>query len=164
MYDVKYVYNVFLKYMYVSVKKMCVKVNICMKILLFLMVLLSLIIFWPFSQIMIRYTQNTILLLYVWCLRRLLPRCKVPVSQFHERRLLTVVRFRSVGSAIIVRCAAVVSQTRSANTGIVRSSVVTNHSSPGSDGQAERLMTGGRWSTRSYNYTGPLQTLHVKQE
>ena len=59
MYDVKYVYNVFLKYMYVSVKEMSVKVNIYMKMLLVLAFLLSLIIFWPFIQIMIRYTQNT---------------------------------------------------------------------------------------------------------
>ena len=59
MYDVKYVYNVFLKYMYVSVKEMSVKVNIYIKMLLVLAFLLSLIIFWPFIQIMIRYTQNT---------------------------------------------------------------------------------------------------------
>ena len=68
MYDVKYVYNVFLKYMYISVKEMSVKVNIYIFFLLVLAFLLSLIIFWPFIQIMIRYTQNTILLLSVWCL------------------------------------------------------------------------------------------------
>ena len=45
MCDVKYVYNLFLKYVYVLVKKMSVKVNIYMKMLLFLVFLLCLIIF-----------------------------------------------------------------------------------------------------------------------